>query len=68
MEQLAVDTKVVLNVDGKKTTARVSDKNGSMVELTTEGGKTLFMELRETEKGWELVPGTRMVQMDVLRR
>ncbi|KKS34098.1 MAG: hypothetical protein UU95_C0017G0013 [Parcubacteria group bacterium GW2011_GWC2_42_12] len=66
MEELTIGTKVVLNVGGKESIARVTDKNGTMMELTTESGETLFMELQKAGDGWELVPNTRMVKMTTL--
>ncbi len=66
MENLTIGSEVKMKVDGKESVARVIDKNGDMVELTTENNETLFMRLQKTSTGLELVPNTRMVKMTTL--
>lgn len=67
MEQLSIGTKVTLTIGEKSVVATVTDKKGDVVELTTEEGKTLLMQLQQAaEGGWELVPKTRAIEMTTL--
>ncbi|MFH0988077.1 MAG: hypothetical protein V1763_01760 [Parcubacteria group bacterium] len=67
MEKLAIGDKVAITEQGKKIVAEVTDINGDAVQFLTATGKTLFMQLKKTRKGWTLAPATHVVEMTTLR-